>query len=88
LIVVQHVAHGERQRIQIVLDAQQLERPLAIAVGEIGLQGAETGNLPGYVPRFGDDSRQRDDEPNQKAGARGRSARRSGPGRLLNYATT
>ena len=38
---VQHVAHRERELIQIVLDAQQLQRVAAVPIGEIGLQTSQ-----------------------------------------------
>ena len=67
---VEHVAHGERELIEIVLDAQQLQRVAAIAVGELGLQPPEAGDLAGDVPGVGDDRRQGDHQPEEEGGRR------------------
>ena len=70
-LAVEHVAHGERQRIQIVLNAEKLQGILAITVGEVGLKNAKPGNLPGHIPGIDQDGRQRDDQSDQQP-SRGR----------------
>jgi hypothetical protein len=61
LIVVQHVAHRQGQRVQIVLDAKQLQRVFPVAVHQIVLQFAQAGDLPRDVSRVSNHGRQRDD---------------------------
>ena len=63
---VEHVAHREPERVQIVLDAQQLQRVLAVAVGEAGLQLPQAADLAGQVVRVGRHRRQGDDHPRQQ----------------------
>ncbi len=60
---IEHVAHRERELIEIVLDAEQLQRVAAIAIGELGLQPSQTRDLAGDVPRVGDHGCQRDHQP-------------------------
>ena len=52
--------------VQVVLNAQQLQRVPAVAVGEIGLQLPQAGNLPRDVPRVGDHRRERDQQAQQQ----------------------
>ena len=42
LVVVEHVPHGEGQRIQIILNPKKLERVAAISIDQIVLQFAQT----------------------------------------------
>ncbi len=63
LIVIQHVAHRQRQRVQIVLDAKQLERIFPVAVHQIVLQFAQARNLPRDVRRISDHGRQGNNQP-------------------------
>ena len=78
LVAVEHVAHRQAERVEIVLDAQQLERVLAVAIGEVRLQRAQAGDLPRDVPRIGDHGRERDDQSEQQRRRR-RSALRGSP---------
>src|SRR5262249_34508288 len=73
-VVIQHVTHRQRQRIEVILDAEELKRVLPITVGEIALQGLETGNLPGHVPAVRHDGYERDGQPQQQASCRGWAA--------------
>ena len=63
LVVIEHIAHGEGERIQIILHAEELQRGFAIAFDEIILQGAEAGDLVSDVGGVGDDGRERDEQP-------------------------
>ena len=74
LIVVQHVAHGQPEQVQIVLDAQQLEGVPAVSVDQIVLQLAQARNLAGDVGGIGDHGGQRDDQAQEQGGS-GRPAR-------------
>ena len=69
---VEHVAHGEPELIEVVLDAEQLEGVPAVSIRELRLQPAQAGNLPRDVPGVGHHHRQRDDQADQK-GRRGRA---------------
>jgi len=44
-----HVAHGEAERVEIVLDAEELERVAAVAIDEVALHSADTGKLESDV---------------------------------------
>jgi hypothetical protein len=66
-VIVNHIAHGDREQVQIVLDAQQLEGILAVAVNQFGLKLAQTCDLPRDVRRVGDDRGERDDQAKQQA---------------------
>ena len=48
-----HIAHGEAEGIEIVLDAEELEGVAAIAVDEFALELAEAGELEGDVGGVG-----------------------------------
>src|SRR6266705_612636 len=50
LVVIEHVAHRKSERVQVILDAQELQRVLAAEIGQIILQIAKSGNLNGDVP--------------------------------------
>ena len=66
LVAVEHVAHRQAELVQVVLDAEQLERVLPAAVDQIRLQHAQAGDLPRHVPRIGHHGRERDDQPEQQ----------------------
>jgi len=51
-----HVAHSEAEGVEIVLDAEKLERVTAIAVDEFALEFAQSGELEGDVACVGEDS--------------------------------
>jgi hypothetical protein len=59
---VLHVAHGEAEGVEIVLDAEELEGVAAIAVDEFALEFAEAGELDGDVGGVGEDGENGDDE--------------------------
>ena len=46
---VEHVAHREPERVQVVLNPEQLQRVLAVPVGQARLQLAQAADLPGDV---------------------------------------
>ena len=66
LVVVQDVSHRERDRVEIVLDAQQLQGVFPVPIGQIGLQRPEARYLPGDVPRVRRDRGERDDQAEQQ----------------------
>ena len=66
LVGIEHVAHRQRELIQIVLDAQQLQRVAAVAIGQLGLQTPQAGDLAGDVPRIRDHGRERDDQAEEQ----------------------
>src|SRR5450432_2162219 len=72
---VEHVAHRDADRIQFVLNAQQLQRVFAVAVNQIALQFAQAGDAPGHISRVPDHRRQRNHQPDVKWSCR-RSPRR------------
>ena len=49
LEVVEHVAHGERNSIEVILDTQQLQRVHPVPLRDGGLQFTQSGDLPGHV---------------------------------------
>src|SRR5262249_4397635 len=63
----EHVAHGKRERVEIVLNAEELERVSAIAIGELALQLLQSANLADDVGRVGDDSGERQDEAEKES---------------------
>lgn len=67
LIVVEHVAHAERERIKVILDSQELQRILAIAIGDIVLEFAQAGYLARDVKRIRDNGNERDDQAEEEA---------------------
>jgi len=62
---VEHIAHGQGERMEIVLDAQQLQRVLTVAVDGMSLQSADHFDLAQRVPGKDRDGQQRDREPDQ-----------------------
>ena len=74
LLFVEHVAHGERERVEPVLDAQQQQRIGAIAVDGFGLQLFQTAELQHRVTRVHAHREQR----RRKTGEEPESGRRSG----------
>lgn len=64
---VLHVAHGEAEGVEIVLDAQELKGIAAIAVDEFALEFAEAGKLDGDVGGIGENRENGDDEAKVEA---------------------
>ena len=80
LIAVEHVAHRQAERVEIVLDAEQLERVRAVAIGEVGLQLAQARNLARRVPRHATTASKGHARPSSSAGVGDRpSAARLAP---------
>ena len=52
LAAIQHVAHGQAERVQVVLDAQQEQRIGAIAVDDAALQALQAAKLHHRVARI------------------------------------
>ena len=75
LAAVQHVAHGQAERIQVVLNAQQEQRIGAIAVDDAALQLLQSAELHDGVARIEGHRGQRDGKPRQQT-----DCRRSGLG--------
>ena len=65
---VQHVAHGESDGIQIVLNAQELQGIFAVAIDHVALQATKSGKLHGDVGGIGQNGRESDDQSEQQAG--------------------
>src|SRR5260370_38672986 len=65
---IEHVAHGETQRIEIVLQAEKLQRVTAISVHHVALKSAEAGELRAGVKRINEDGGQRKHEAEKQAG--------------------
>ena len=53
-VIVKHVAHRQRQQVQIVLNAEQLQRIFPVAIDQIVLQFAQARDLPRDVSRVCD----------------------------------
>ncbi len=70
LVVVEHVAHGERQQIQVILDAQQLQGIFTVAIDQIVLQFADAGNLPRDIAGISHHGGQSDHETQNKGRSR------------------
>ena len=64
---IQHVSHGQRDRIEIVLNAQQLQRILAVAIHHLTLKLAQTGELHTDVGRVSQHGSQGNDQAEKKA---------------------
>lgn len=62
-----HVAHSEAEGVEIVLDAQELERVAAVAVDEVALHFADARELDGDVGGVGEDGEDGDDEAEVEA---------------------
>jgi hypothetical protein len=62
-----HVAHSQTQGVEIVLDAEELERVAAIAVDEFTLEFAEAGELNGDVSGVGKDGEDGDHQAEVEA---------------------
>ena len=62
VIVVQHVAHRQPELIQVVLDAQQLQRIPAVSIDQLALEHAQARDLPIDVHRVGDDGGERQNQ--------------------------
>jgi hypothetical protein len=67
LVVVDHVAHGDCEQVQIVLDAQQLQGIFAVAVDQLALELAQACYLPGDVSGVHHDRCDGDDKAEQQA---------------------
>ena len=67
---VKHVAHGQRDGIQIILNAKKLQGIFAITVDYVALQPAQTRELYGNVGRISQHRGQRDDQAEKQAGSR------------------
>ena len=80
-VIVEHVAHGEAERVQIILNAQQLQRVFSIAIDEIILQFAKAGNLPRDVAGITYDSGKRDDQSKKESASRRLRGAQFGVGR-------
>src|SRR5579864_9086663 len=63
---VQHVAHRQPDRVQIVLYTQQLQRVSPVPVDHFTLQFAQTGKLHPDVKRVRHHGGERDDQPEEK----------------------
>jgi hypothetical protein len=59
---VDHVAHRERGKVQVVLDAEQLQRVLAASLGQIGLERPQPADLVRDVPRVRQDGSKGDEQ--------------------------
>ena len=66
-----HVAHGQGQGVEIVLDAKELERVAAIAIYHFALEFADSRELESDVGGVREDSEDGDDEAEVKAACRG-----------------
>ena len=69
-LTIEHVAHRQAERVEIVLDAQQLKRVPATPIDEVGLQAPQPGDLPRDVPGIRHDGRNRNRQPDQKTRGR------------------
>ena len=67
MVVVQHVAHREPEQMQIVLNAQQLEGVLAVAIDQFALEHTEASNLAIDIDGVRNHRDQRQDQPDQEA---------------------
>lgn len=56
---IEHVAHGQSERVQVVLHAKQLQGILPAAVGKIALQLPQAPDLQDDVGRVGHHGHQR-----------------------------
>ena len=59
---VEHVAHGDADGIQLVLNAQKLQRILAIPVDQVILQLAQAGDPSCHIPRVSHHGQKRNDQ--------------------------
>jgi hypothetical protein len=78
----EHVAHGEAERVQIVLNAKKLDGVFAIAIDEIALEVAESADLVSDVYRIGDDGGESDDQT-ENQGERRRAIDARGHGKSI-----
>ena len=72
-VAVEHVPHRQAQRMQFVLDAQELEGILAIPVHGARLQVLQSGNLVERVEREHRDRGERDRKPHEQTTGRRRN---------------
>ena len=80
LALLEHVAHGEGERIEIILDAQQEERIRAIAIDGFGLQAAEAVKLDDGVGGVDGDGGESDGESREQADGGGAAVHWGGAG--------
>ena len=59
-IGVQHVAHSQRDGVEVVLDTQQLQRVFPVAIHHLTLKLSQTGELNSDVRSVGQHGGQRD----------------------------
>ena len=64
---VLHVAHSEAERVEVVLNAEELERVTAVAVNEVALHFVDYGELEGDVGGISKDGEDGDDEAEVEA---------------------
>ena len=76
LVVVEHIAHGQCQRVQIVLDTQQLQGIFSVAIHQIILQFAQAGDLPRNVPGINNHGSQSDNQAEKQSSGRSPTKRR------------
>ena len=57
-----HVTHGQAERVEVVLDPEELERVAAVAIDEFTLHSADACELKGDVGSVGEDGEDGDDE--------------------------
>jgi hypothetical protein len=69
-VAIDHVAHCQPQRVEVVLDAQELERILAAALDGARLEVLEHRDLAQGVEREHGHGGQRDGEAHQQPGGR------------------
>ena len=62
-----HVAHGEAERVEVVLDAEELKGVTAVAVDEVALHFVDACELEGDVSGVGENGEDGDDEAEVEA---------------------
>ena len=75
-IGIEHVPHGQAELVQVVLHPQQLKGIETGAVGQVGLQPAQAGNLAGDVQRVRHHDGERQYETEEQRGTGRRAGRR------------
>ena len=66
-----HIAHGETERVKVVLDTEELQGVAAVAVHQFALQFAEASELKGDICRVGQDGEDGDEQAEVEAACRG-----------------
>src|SRR6185437_16023246 len=72
---VEHVAHGDADGIQLILDAQKLQRILAVPVDQVILQLPQAGDSSSHIPRVSHYRQKRNNQTDVERRCR-RSSRR------------